>query len=135
MDLFAQTTETTAESTAYLYGGGFFLIWTVIILLILIVAWWKVFEKAGEPGWKSIIPFYNTYTLVTIAGRPGWWFLLFFIPFVNFVVYIVISIDLAKSFGKSTAFGVVGLWLFSFVGFIILGWGDAKYIGADNQES
>lgn len=135
MDLFAQTTETTAEGTAYVYGGGFFLIWSVIILLILIVAWWKVFEKAGEPGWKSIIPFYNTYTLVTIAGRPGWWFLLFFIPFVNFVVYIVISIDLAKAFGKSTTFGIVGLWLFSFIGFIILGWGDAKYVGSHNQKA
>ena len=101
----------------------------LIVLVLLIVALWRVFEKAGEAGWKSIIPFYNTYTLFQIAGRNGWGFLLLFIPFVNLVVSIILSIDLAKHFGKSTTFGVIGLFIFSVIGYLMLGFGDAKYVG------
>lgn len=88
-----------------------------------------MFKKAGHPGWAAIIPIYNIYILLKIAGRPGWWLLLLLIPFVNFVVYIVIALDVAKNFGQSPIFGIIGLWLFSFIGYLILGFGDAKYVG------
>ncbi len=99
------------------------------ILVAAIVAMWKMFEKAGEAGWISLIPFYNTYTLFRIAGRNGLGFLLLFIPIVNIVVYVMLAIDLAKHFGKSAAFGVIGLFFFSLIGMFILGFGDAKYVG------
>ncbi len=136
MDLFSQAIETTTNpvNTGLTYAfGGFILVWTLIIILIGVIALWKVFEKAGHPGWKSLIPFYNTYILVTIAGRPGWWFLLLFIPVVNLVVYIILSLDIAKAFGKSPVFAIVGLWMFNFIGYMILGWGDSTYTKPGTQ--
>lgn len=103
------------------------------VVVAAVVAMWKMFEKADEEGWKSLIPLYNTYTLFRIAGRNGWGFLLLLVPFVNVVVLLVVAIDLAKHFGKSAAFGVVGLWLFSIVGYMIIGFGDAKYVGPKHQ--
>ncbi len=102
----------------------------IVLFVLLVVAFWKVFTKAGKPGWAAIIPIYNMYVLVKIAGRPGWWLLLFLIPFVNIVISLLIALDVAKAFGKSTIFGVFGLWLFSFIGYLILGFGKATYMGA-----
>ncbi|MDB5178720.1 MAG: hypothetical protein JWN01_663 [Patescibacteria group bacterium] len=102
------------------------LVWLALVV-VAVVGMWKVFTKAGKPGWASLVPFYNTYVLLKIAGRPGWWLVLFFVPFVNIVIWLLLAIDLAKAFGKSTAFGVVGLWLFSLVGILMLGYGKAGY--------
>ena len=88
-----------------------------------------MFNKADEAGWKSIVPFYSEYTLFRIAGRNGWGFLFLFIPFVNFVVAIIVMLDLAKHFDKSTVFAIFGLILFPWVGYLMLGYGDAKYVG------
>lgn len=127
MDLIAQTAVYTVDTgTSYAFGG-FMFVWMFIIWFIAIVAFWKVFEKAGQEGWKSIIPFYNMWILFEIAGRPGWWMFGLFIPFVNFVLLIVLSLDIAKAFGKSTAFAIFGLLIFSFFGYMIIGWGDATY--------
>ena len=71
----------------------------LVVLVIAIVAYWKVFTKAGEAGWKSIIPIYNVIVLLKIVGRPWWWLLLMLIPLVNIVVLIVVMNDLSKSFG------------------------------------
>ena len=79
-----------------------------VIGLFLIVAMWKVFAKAGKPGWAAIIPLYNIYVQLKIVGRPGWWLILFFIPVVNIVISLLVAIDMAKSFGKGSGFGVVG---------------------------
>ena len=92
-----------------------------------IVACWKVFTKAGKPGWASIIPFYNIYVLLTIVGKPGWWLLLFFIPLVNLVIGIIVAIELAKCFGKGGGFAV-GLILLPFIFMLILAFGSAKYV-------
>lgn len=110
-------------------GGALGTLVYLAILALMIVAMWKVYVKAGQPGWASIIPFYNLYVLLKIAGRPGWWFWLFLIPFVNIVTIIVVSLDVAKVFGKSAVFGVFGLILFPFVGYPMLGFGDASYKG------
>jgi len=118
-------------------GGGFFafifgtfgMICSFAVAILIIAGMWKTFTKAGKPGWASIIPFYNFYVMFEIVGRPGWWLLLLFVPFVNFVVYILLAIDMAKSFGKDTVFGVLLLWLIAPVGYLMLGFGDAEYQG------
>lgn len=119
----------SGEIAGLAIGGGLLSLVYLAFLVIMIVAGWKIFEKAGEEGWKVLIPFYNSYTLFRIAGRNGWGFLLLFVPLVNFVVTIILAIDLAKHFGKSTVFGVVGLWLFNVVGALMLGFGKAEYVG------
>ncbi|MCC7104298.1 MAG: hypothetical protein IT307_04080 [Chloroflexi bacterium] len=101
----------------------------LIVAVVFIAAVWRIFTKAGQPGWASIIPLYNTYILLKIAGRPGWWLVLFFIPFINIIVYLLLAIDLAHSFGRSTLFGVVMLWLLSAIGLLILGYGGSRYVG------
>ena len=100
----------------------------LLIGLLIIVAMWKVFAKAGQPGWASIIPIYNLYIWCKIVGRPWWWILLMLIPFVNFIVGIILSIDLAKSFGKGVGFGI-GLALLGIIFWPILGFGSAQYQG------
>jgi hypothetical protein len=99
------------------------------IAVIFIIGLWKVFEKAGQPGWASIIPFYNCYILLKIAGRPGWWLVLMCIPLVNIVIALLVAIDIAKSFGQSAAFGVILLFLLSGVGYLVLGFGNYRYLG------
>ncbi len=110
------------SSTVSCFCGG-------IIFIIAVIGLWKVFVKAGEPGWAAIIPIYNVYIILKIVGRPWWWLLLLLIPFVNIIVYIVVAIDLAKSFGKDALYGIILLWLFNVIGYLILGFGDAQYQG------
>jgi hypothetical protein len=100
----------------------------LLIALLLIVAMWKVFTKAGQPGWASIIPIYNLYVWCKIVGRPWWWILLMLIPFVNFIILIILCIDTAKSFGKGAGFGI-GLALLGIIFWPILGFGSAQYQG------
>jgi hypothetical protein len=100
----------------------------LLIALLLIVAMWKVFTKAGQPGWATIIPIYNLYIWCKIVGRPGWWIILMFIPFVNIIVGIILCIDMAKSFGKGVGFGI-GLALLGIIFCPILGFGSAQYQG------
>ena len=98
------------------------------IVIFVIAGLWKTFEKAGKPGWGAIIPIYNIILLLEIAGKPIWWVLLFLIPLVNIVIAILVSIDVAKNFGKGPAFGI-GLAFLGFIFYPILGFGDAKYRG------
>jgi hypothetical protein len=100
----------------------------LLIALLVIVAMWKVFTKAGQPGWASIIPIYNLYIWCKIVGRPWWWILLMLIPFVNFIILIILCIDMAKSFGKGAGFGI-GLALLGIIFWPILGFGSAQYQG------
>ena len=100
----------------------------LLVALLLIIAMWKVFTKARQPGWASIIPIYNLYVWCKIVGRPWWWILLMLIPFVNFIILIILSIDLAKSFGKGAGFGI-GLALLGIIFWPILGFGSAQYQG------
>ncbi len=97
------------------------------VIVLVIAGLWKTFQKGGPPGWAAIIPIYNIYNIVKIAGRPGWWVILYFIPLVNIIIHIIVSLDVAKAFGKSEVFGILGLWLFSFIGYLMLGFGRAKY--------
>jgi hypothetical protein len=125
----SQPTLTEADTAALLGTLAVFGIIGLIITVIAIVVMWKTFAKAGQPGWAAIVPIYNLYVLTQIGGRPGWWTVLLLIPGVNVVVLAILSIDVAKSFGKDAVFGIVGLWLFSIVGYAILGFGNAQYRG------
>lgn len=95
--------------------------------ILSIIALWKVFTKANKPGWAAIIPFYNVYTLLKVAGKPGWWILLFFIPFVNIYAYFSMSVGIAKVFNRSTMFGIFVLGFLQFIGYMILGFGGSTY--------
>jgi hypothetical protein len=113
-----------------MFGGvfaGVAALVAVVVGLICLAGMWKVFVKAGQPGWAVLIPFYNVYVLLKIAGKPGWWLILAFIPFVNIVIAIVVSIAVAKCFGQGAAFGVFLLFLFG-IGYPILGFGNYTYV-------
>jgi uncharacterized membrane protein YoaK (UPF0700 family) len=98
------------------------------IIAFAIVVQWKLFTKAGKPGWASIIPIYNIIVLLEIVGKPWWWLLLMLVPVVNVVLLIMVMIALAKVFGKDGGFAV-GLIFLSIIFMAILAFGDAKYLG------
>jgi ABC-type sulfate transport system permease subunit len=112
-----------------LFGGSCVVLLAFAFSIILIIAQWKIFSKAGKPGWAAIIPIYNLWVLLEIVDRPGWWILLMLIPGVNLVIGIIITLDLAKAFGKGTGFAI-GLILLPFIFMLILGFGDAQYQGS-----
>jgi hypothetical protein len=89
-------------------------------VVLVLVSMWKVYTKAGQPGWAILIPIYNAYVLLKIVGRPGWWLLLLIIPLVNFIIAIVVNFDLARA---------LGLTFLSPIFYIILGLGAAEYEG------
>ncbi len=99
------------------------------IAVVAIIAMWRVFVKAGQPGWAILIPIYNVYILLKIAGRPGWWVVLMMIPLVNIVIALIVAIDVAKAFGQSAAFGVILLFLLCGIGYLLLGFGNYRYVG------
>lgn len=101
----------------------------VAIIVLMLVSMWKVFTKAGKPGWAIIIPIYNLIVLLEIVGKPWWWLFLFIVPVVNIVFLIWTWNLLSLSFGKDTGY-TVGLILLPFVFIPILGLGSAKYKGA-----
>ena len=108
-------------------GPSMFMIVVMLVLVVVVLASiWRVYEKAGQPGWASIIPIYNLYILMKIAGKPGWWLLLCFIPLVNIIVLILVYVALAENFAKGPGFAL-GLLLLGFIFFPILAWGDAVY--------
>lgn len=121
------------------YGGGgggllaagcgmvMFLVWAVVVVAV-IAGLWKVFVKAGKPGWAAIVPIYNFIVMLEIVGKPIWWIVLMLIPVVNLVVAIIVSIALAEKFGKSAAYGI-GIALLGFIFIPMLGFGDARYQG------
>ena len=100
-------------------GGGFF-IFALAVGVIVLIGCWKVFAKAGQPGWAVLIPIYNAYIVLKIAGRPGWWLLLFLVPVVNIAIGIIVAVDVAKAFGQSAMFGFFLLFLFGAIGYLIV---------------
>jgi hypothetical protein len=96
------------------------------IIVFLIASQWKIFSKAGKPGWACLIPIYSGIVLLEIVKKPIWWIFMFLIPLVNIYFFIVTTNELAKSFGKTTGF-TVGLLLLPFIFYPILGFGSAEY--------
>jgi|SRR5579871_1871663 len=112
--------------------SGILMLLMLAIAVICIIGFWKVFEKAGQPGWAAIVPIYNMVIMLKIIGRPTWWVVLMLIPFVNLVVLLLVSMDMAKAFGQSAAFGVVALFLLCGIGYLMLAFGNYRYIGPPN---
>jgi hypothetical protein len=127
----------TADTAAALGGLGLLLFIGLALYLISSFFLYKVFKKAGRPGWAGFVPVYNAWVLFEIAGKPGWWALLVipsFIPVIGllfsvayFVLSLLAALELAKRFGKDQVFAIFGLWLFSIVGYAILAFDDSKY--------
>lgn len=108
------------------FTSTFYLI-VLSIYVLLVIAWWNIFQKAGEAGWKSLIPFYNTYILFQISWGNGWLFLLGFIPVISLVVTIIMNVKLSRAFGHGTGFAI-GLILIPNLFTLILGFDNSTYL-------
>ena len=127
--IFAQASDSAdaAVPAGAIIGGVISSLIGLAITVLMIVGMWKIFVKAGQPGWASIIPIYNLYVICQITAKPVWWLLLLiFCPFINFIVLILLTIALAKSFEKGAGFAL-GMVFLPFVFYPILGFSDATY--------
>ena len=113
---------------------GALLVPILIITVIVIISHWKVFEKAGKPGWASLIPIYNIIVLLEIVGKPVWWVFLILFPCTSFIFVIWVTNLLSKSFGQSEGF-TVGLLLLSVIFYPILAFGNYQYLGPSAKEA
>jgi hypothetical protein len=107
---------------------GFMAVIYLLIFLVILVSLWKIFEKAGKPGWAAIIPIYNIIVWLEILGKPIWWIVLLFIPFVNLLVALYLQHLTAKAFGKDIVMTLLLIFV-PFIGYPMLAFGDAKYAG------
>lgn len=107
---------------------GVYLIVALVLCVLFIVACWRIYTKAGEPGWASLVPFYSNYVLFKIAFGNGWLFLLMLVPIANIVVSIMLIFKLAKAFGQGVGFGF-GLLFLSPIFLLILAFGSSEYEG------
>lgn len=123
--------DNAIAAAAALLGGAFLLVW-LAIAIVLIISLWRIFSKAGQPGWAAIIPIFNAYILCKVAGKPGWWVLLLLIPCLNVVFAFMIALGLAEKFGKGAGFAV-GLFFLPFIFYPILAFSDASYESAAAQ--
>ena len=121
----ASTSITSSADLTSLYtvSGIFSLIFYVLVAIAL----WRVFDKAGYPGWLAIIPIVNLFVLVKIAGFSAWLGLLYLIPIVNIVLGIIVAIRVGRAFGHGAVFSFFLLWLIAFVGYFIIGFGKDTY--------
>lgn len=115
-----------AEAVNGAAAGGGVLVIELIVIVLAVMALWKLFAKAGKPGWASIVPIYNTIVLLEIAGKPWWWLFLMMIPLVNIVISILTIVGLAKNFGRGGG-TIVGLIFLPIIFLLILGFGSAEY--------
>lgn len=117
------------DATAAVAAGSMvYSVITLAISIVVLVGFWKVFEKAGKPGWGAIVPFYNLYCLFDMSFGTGWLFLLTFVPCVNVVMIIIMYIKLATAFDKGIGFGI-GILFLPYIFIPMLGFGDAQYVG------
>jgi tetrahydromethanopterin S-methyltransferase subunit G len=125
--LLQETTTDTVpvQQLSPAVGIGLGICYLVVVLLI-IISLWKIFVKAGKPGWAAIVPIYNLIVLIEICCKPLWWFILLLIPFVNIIVIIILYVELSKRFGKGVGFAI-GLLILPFIFFPVLAFSDAKY--------
>ena len=108
--------------------GTAYYLFILVFYIACVIGMWKMFEKAGKPGWASLIPFYNLYCVYDIGWGTGWLFLLTFVPCVGFIFDIMLSFKMAKAYGQVTGFGF-GILFLKPIFYMILGFGDSEYIG------
>lgn len=133
MDYYDYSTSTYTTTSSDI-GAVAIVIWLFVVLIVLavsilmIIAMWRIFTKAGKPGWASLVPIYNMVVMMQIVGRPEWQVVLMFLPFAHIYISIVLPLDLAKSFGKTTGFGVLMIF-FPAIMNPILAFGSSRYVG------
>jgi hypothetical protein len=98
-----------------------------VVYVLVVIALWRVFTKAGYPGWLAIIPIVNAIFVVKVAGFSGWMTLLYLIPIVNIVFHIIVSIRLGRAFGHGWFFSLLLLVIFWIIGYLIVGFSGDKY--------
>ncbi len=109
-------------------GAGIFIVFYLAFIVLMIASMWKIFEKAGHPGWVALVPFYNTIIMLKIVGKPWWWLLFMFIPYAG-AVWAIWTVNLMSlSYGKSTGY-TFGILFLSPIFIPMLGFGDATYNG------
>ncbi|MCL5036019.1 MAG: DUF5684 domain-containing protein [Chloroflexi bacterium] len=114
------------EGSPNILASLFLLVIEIVLCILIIAGFWRIFEKAGKPGWASIIPIYNIFVMIEIAGYPWWCFFLYLIPFVNIVILALVFVGLVKRFGKPAWHALLAV-LFSFIYLPYLGFSDAQY--------
>lgn len=119
MDYTTTTTTSSSDPLQSMIG--------LAVLVLVLASLWKIFTKAGKPGWAALIPFYNTIVILQIVGRPVWWFVLLLIPFVNIVFAIILAHDISKSFGRGVGTTLLLIFL-PFIGYPMLAFGSASYV-------
>ena len=124
----------SAAATGILAFLGIILFIGFIIWLIMVIAFWKIFTKAGKPGWAAIIPIYNTIVLLEIVGKPVWWIILLIFPPTALIFGIWTINLLSKSFGQSEGF-TIGLLLLGIIFYPILAFGNYQYLGPSAAEA
>lgn len=110
---------------------GAYLIFVLAIAVVMLVSMWKIFSKAGQPGWAILVPIYNMITLLKVVRKPVWWILLMLIPFVNFIIIILVYLELAKVFGKDTGFGL-GIVFLPIIFLPMLAFSNSEYQQVEN---
>ena len=116
-------------------AGGLFvgMLFTILMIglaigLFFAICYWRIFSKAGKPGWAAIIPIYNTIVLLEIVGRPIWWIILLFIPLVNLVILLILVFDLCRSYGQGGGFAI-GMIILPIIFIPMLAFGNYPYVG------
>lgn len=112
--------------------AGYFVV-LLAIVVFMIACQWKIYSKAGKPGWACLVPIYNIVVLLEIVKKPIWWLILMLIPIVNIVIAIIILVELAKAFGKDAGFAI-GLLLLPIVFYPMLAFGSAQYVYGDKAQ-
>ncbi len=139
MSQYARTLEELENSEGFWAAMGAalgaYMVIIMVVAVVQIIAMWRIFTKAGEKGWKSIIPIYNVITLFKISGLSPWLILVFLagmIPIVGWIAILVLTVYqancLAKSFGKDIGY-TVGLLFLAPIFYMILGFGNSEYVG------
>lgn len=113
-----------------MFGVILFFILYIGLIVLMLVSHWKIYTKAGKPGWACIVPIYSIIVLLEIVKKPMIWILYLLIPIVNIIFFIKLSIELAKVFGKDTGFAV-GMIFLPFIFIPMLAFGDATYQSAE----
>lgn len=114
--------------------GAIGVVISVLVCLLILSATWRIFTKAGRPGWYALIPVYNVYVMLQIVKKPTWLTLLFFIPYLQLIPQIIISIELGKAFGKSAAFSTIFILILP-LGYFIIAFDDSKYLYGVNSNA
>ncbi len=132
--LVAQASVSTSTSGDVGAISPLLLVVYLALAVVMVAAVWKVFVKAGQPGWAALIPYYNYVVLFRVTGRSGWLLLAMIVPFWNLYIAIRLCFDLARVFGRGIGFGF-GLLFLGPIFFLILAFGGAQYVGPNGRRS